>query len=277
MSLHYGTSSWSEKSWIGVFYPEGIAPAEMLTHYAGRFGTVEADVTYYRIPSRGMVQNWYARTPDDFILSAKFPRSIVHGGEDRLPDPARLLDTEVIGEERDFFLEAMAHLGKKCGPLILQFPYFNKKVFTSPEPFYQRLDAFLETLPGNFRYGVELRNSRWITGTLIDLLKAHNAALVWADIPYMPFPDTMARTVNPVTADFLYIRLIGDRKAVEEKTRSFNRIVLDKTDSLARWVKIIREYRSEVEDIFLYANNHYAGHGPATVRRAVEMLQDHPE
>ena len=43
--IHYGTSSWSEKSWVGPFYPDGARPAEFLTHYAEQFETVEADNT----------------------------------------------------------------------------------------------------------------------------------------------------------------------------------------------------------------------------------------
>ena len=40
-TLRYGTSSWSEKSWEGIFYPAGLKPAQYLASYASRFDTVE--------------------------------------------------------------------------------------------------------------------------------------------------------------------------------------------------------------------------------------------
>ncbi|MHC5051064.1 MAG: DUF72 domain-containing protein, partial [Planctomycetota bacterium] len=76
--LVYGTSSWSEKSWVGSFYPTGMRPADFLTHYATRFQAVEADTTYYGIPRASMVEGWVRKTPPGFRLAAKFPRSIVH-------------------------------------------------------------------------------------------------------------------------------------------------------------------------------------------------------
>ena len=48
---HYGTSSWSEKSWLGPFYPPGTKPGDYRTHYATQFTTVECDATYYRVPT----------------------------------------------------------------------------------------------------------------------------------------------------------------------------------------------------------------------------------
>ena len=82
----YGTSSWSEKSWVGPFYPPGTRPADYLSYYATRFSTVEADVTYYRVPDPDLTLAWRRKVPADFRLAAKFPRSIVHGGESRVPD-----------------------------------------------------------------------------------------------------------------------------------------------------------------------------------------------
>ena len=154
----YGTSSWSEKSWAGGFYPAGLAASLQLAHYATQFGTVEADMTYYRVPDRKLVAGWEAKTPSGFVLSAKFPRSIVHGGEEAAPDPKRVLAPEFVGADLERFLGAMALLGEKCGPLVLQFPYFNQRAFASVEPFLERLDSFLAQLPPTFRYGVEVRS-----------------------------------------------------------------------------------------------------------------------
>ncbi len=275
--LRHGTSSWSEKSWDGVFYPRGMPAGEYLAHYATQFDAVEADVTYYRVPDRTMVERWRARTPGDFRLCAKFPRSIVHAGEGPRPDGARVLVPEHAADDTGRFLDAMGRLGDRCGPLVLQFPYFNRQAFPGPEPFLERLNAYLGDLPAQFRYGVEVRNERWIDAPLLDLLRRHRAALVWLDLHYVAPPWVLERKHDLVTADFVYARLIGDRKAVEARTKTFDRVVLDQGPRLARWAEVLRAALGRVPEVYAFANNHYAGHGPATIRDlAARVLGESP-
>jgi uncharacterized protein YecE (DUF72 family) len=273
-SFLYGTSSWSEPSWVGPFYPPGTEPADFLRLYAEHFRTVEADVTYYRVPDERLVDGWTRRTPEGFVLSAKFPRSIVHCGTGPQPDASRLLVLEHCAQDLAAFLGAMGRLGPRCGPLVLQFPYFNRTSFTERRPFLERLDAFLGRLPADFRYGVELRNKAWIDEELCALLKRHRAALVLVDMSYMPHPAELARRLDLVTTDFLYARLIGDRKAVEAVTPTFDRPVLDQEPRLQAWAGLLASLRERVDRGFIYANNHYAGHAPATVRRLMELTGD---
>jgi len=264
--LRYGTSSWSEKSWAGVFYPAGLKPGEWLRHYATQFDTVEADVTYYRVPDERLVRGWDEKTPAGFALSAKFPRAIVHGGEGATPDPKKVLVPDAVAADLKQFLGAMALLGDKCGPLVMQFPYFNRSVFAEPAAFLERLERFLGLLPERFRYAVEIRNKAWIGAELLGLLRAHRVALVWVEIAYMPHPERLARDLDLVTTDFAYARLIGERAAVEERTTTFDRIVVDQSKSLERWSRLLRATLERVPETFAYANNHYAGHAPATIR-----------
>lgn len=275
MTLRYGTSSWSEKSWVGPFYPAGMAPGEYLTHYATQFDTVEADVTYYRIPDRRLVDGWVEKTPEGFTLSAKFPRSIVHAGDGPRPDADVLLQPEHVAADTDRFLTVMERLGSRCGPLILQFPYLNKKAFATKEEFFDRLDGFLDLLPKTpFRYGVEIRNKAWVGTDLLEILRRHKVALVLVDLVYMPHPAELAETLDLVTTDFLYARLIGDRKAVDAKTDTFDSIVLDQGPRLDRWTELLKTHVDRVAETFIYANNHYAGHGPATIRDLVARMDD---
>lgn len=272
--VRYGTSSWSEKSWVGPFYPKGTAPGDYLTHYATQFSTVEADVTYYRIPDVRLVRGWDDKTPDEFVLTAKFPRSIVHCGQGPLPDRDKLLLPEHVAEDTSQFLNSMRLLGPKCGPLVLQFPYFNKKVFPGPNEFYDRLAAFLDRLPTDLRYAVEIRNKYWLKPAFLDLLRERNVAFVLLDLAYMPHPDAVNDRLNLITTDFTIVRLIGDRKAVDERTKTFDKIVLDMSGRLSRWAKLIEAYASDVPVAYVYANNHYAGHGPATIRELADLLPE---
>ncbi|MBI3099851.1 MAG: DUF72 domain-containing protein [Planctomycetes bacterium] len=269
----FGTSSWSEKSWDGVFYPKGMAPGDYLAHYATEFDTVEADVTYYRVPDRKMVEGWNRKTPDGFVLSAKFPRSVVHGGEEAKPDPARVLVPKHVWDDAERFLASMSLLGGKCGPLVLQFPYFNKQVFGSIDPFLERLDAFLERLPKEFRYGVEIRNKAWVAKPLLSLLQKRRAALVLVDLVYMPHPADLAEKLDLVTTDFVYGRLIGDRNAIDALTETFDKVVIDQKPRLERWAALLKTYISRVPIAYMYANNHYAGHAPTTIRELIDLMK----
>lgn len=235
--LRLGTSSWSEKAWQGVFYPAGLRPGDQLGYYATRFDTVEADVTYYRVPDLRLARGWATRTPDGLTLAAKFPRSIVHCGEGAAPDAAKVLVREAVQADVERFLEAMELLGARCGPLVLQFPYFNRACFADAAPFLERLEAFLDGLPPRFRYGVELRNKAWIGPELLALLRRRRVALVLVDIAHMPHPADLWSAQDLVTADFVYARLIGDRKRIDGLTGELNRTVLDQSARLERWAR----------------------------------------
>lgn len=272
-NIRLGTSSWSSKDWVGPFYPHGTPPGEFLKVYATHFDAVETDATYYRVPTREMVRSWANKTPDQFTMTAKFPRSICHAGEGSLPDAEKLLDIDGTARDRNEFLGALMELGPKCGPLLLQFPYFNKRVFSHAKPFYEKLDMYLSVLPPDFRFAVEIRNKTWLRPEFLEILRRHSAGMVLVDQAWMPHGDELPKRINPVTSDFLYIRLLGDRKKIEEITMTWEKEVIDHTDRLARWAKVIRELAPQVHETFTFANNHYAGHGPATVRRLKELLE----
>ncbi|MCC7137479.1 MAG: DUF72 domain-containing protein [Planctomycetes bacterium] len=272
--VRFGTSSFSEASWVGPFYPPGTKPADFLRCYAQSFDTVEVDATYYARPSARTVDGWAERTPDGFLLSAKFPRSIVHGGEESRPDPARVLVRDAVAAECDGFLDTMRRLGRKLGPLVLQFPYFNRTAFASVEPFLERLDPFLAALPRDLAYGVEVRNKAWVGAPLREVLARHRAALVLVDQAWMPHGDEVASRLDPVTGDVAYVRLLGDRQAIEAITTTWDREVVDHADRLARWADLLVALAARGVRTLVYVNNHYAGHAPATVRRLRAMYEE---
>lgn len=270
--VHWGTSSWSEKSWVGPFYPKGTPPGDFLAHYARHFATVEADNSYYRMPTRRLVEGWDAKTPPGFLLAAKFPRSIVHAGEGEHPDATKVLAPAALEEAREF-VETMQLLGAKLGPLVLQFPYFNRGAFASVEPFLERLEPFLLALPKGPRYAVEVRNKSWIAAPLLHALHRTRTPLVLVDLVYMPPPWELAERHPLVTGDFLYARLIGDRKAVEERTQLFDHVVLDQSERLQHWAELLGRLSSEVRETFAYANNHYAGYAVDTIRELARRFE----
>jgi uncharacterized protein YecE (DUF72 family) len=78
-------------------------------------------------------------------------------------------------------------------------------------------------------------------------------------------------------ADFAYIRWLGDRKGIEEKTKTWDKTIIDRSAELREWVDVCRKISGRGVPIFAFANNHYAGNGPATVRLFQELWKEHPE
>jgi len=79
---------------------------------------------------------------------------------------------------------------------------------------------------------------------------------------------------DPITADFTYIRLLGDRKGIERLTKTWNKTILDCRKPLEEWVKVCDQAVRRGVQVYAYANNHYAGHGQATVRLFQELWQE---
>ena len=265
--IHFGTSSFSEPDWVGVFYPKGTKSADFIKYYSSVYKTVEVDSTYYAIPSQASINNWNMKTPEDFIISAKFPKSITHCGETAVPNPELIMNIEKTSDDTERFLQQMNQLGSRLGPLVLQFPYFSKKIFPEKKVFYERLNNYLNKLPKEFKFGVEIRNKYWLSKEYASILKQYNIALILQDHPWMPMGDEIEKFCDPHTSDFMYIRLLGDRKAIEAITTKWDKEVIDKNSSLDRWAKLIAENTKKKMPTYTYINNHYAGHAPATLEK----------
>src|ERR1700674_315829 len=264
--IRLGTSAFTAEGWEGSFYPRGMKPAEYLSYYATQFDTVEGDSTFYRTPALSTVQGWYKKTPPGFVFAVKVPQVITH--------EKALVDCE---EDLRYFLKTMDALGEKLGPVLFQFGYFNKSKFKSGAEFVARLKMFLKQVPKGFQYAVEIRNKNWLdarpanpTGMqesqFAETLRERGVALALIDQSWMPRPWEMKEKFDLITVDFAYVRWLGDRKGIEEQTKTWDKTIVDRRGDLKNWVELFREFVGRNLKIFAYANNHYAGHGPDTVK-----------
>ena len=163
-------------------------------------------------------------------------------------------------------------LNEKLGPLLLQFPWFNKYQIQADE-FFCRLHLFLKRVKDlpTVRLVVEIRNRAWQDKRLTDLLREHNVALALTDLSNMPRPWEMKDGLDLVTTDFVYVRWLGDRKGIEALTTTWDKTVIDRTDDLRNWAELFRRFLGRNLKVYAYANNHYAGHGPGTVKLFWDM------
>ena len=255
-NLRLGASSWSASSWEGVFYPAGMPPARWITHYAAHYDTVEIDATFYRTPEPRVVAGWRDKTPPGFLFAAKVPQVITH--EKMLAD---------CREEMDEFVRVMQGLGDRLGPLLLQFPYFRKAEMPDPGPFLDRLEAFLPALPEGPRYAVEVRNRGFLVPRLFEMLARHRVALAFIDHPWFARIDEVMKKPAARTADFAYVRFLGDRHGIEKLTTTWDKVIVDRTVEMQRWIPAIRTLVAENRTTHGYFNNHYAGYAIGSIER----------
>lgn len=243
-TLWLGTQGFAFDDWVGPFYPPGTPKTAYLETYARAFSTVEIDSTFYATPRASVVEGWAQRTPDGFRFSAKFPKLITHDKK-----------LEGAGGDAEAFVRTMQRLGDKLGVLTLQFAYD----FT-PD-LLPRLEAFLRDLPRGPRYAVEVRNRKWLTPDLGEMLSGSGVALVLQDLYYMP-------KMTWTTAGFTVIRWLGRRSDIE----TFGRIQIDRTEELNGWAGRVRRFLDDGIDVWGYFNNHFAGHSPASLRQFAAIL-----
>ncbi len=272
--LRLGTSSFSTEDWTGLLYPEGSAPRDWLVHYARRLDTVEIDATFYAVPSRATVAGWADKTPDGFLFSLKTPRAITH-------------ERGLVGCEEEWraFLAALAPLGRKRGPLLLQFPYVAKRAdareYETGDDFRARLAAFLPLVPDDVRAVVEVRNAKWLAPPLLDLLRDRGVPLALTSYYTMPGPRSLRHDDDRLTGSPVYVRLLGDHRRLEKlverareergKRRSWDELLVDRTDELRDWIAVLRRWQRDGREIYAYVNNHYAGCAPLTIARLLEL------
>ena len=216
-----------------------MEPAEYLTHYASAFGATEVNSTFYRIPTHAMTKKWHSDTPADFMFTAKIPRLVTHDGRLR------------PGPHLDQFLASIRPLWQKMRVLVFQLP--PSLPFQEARP---QLEKMAPHLPSTYRYAVEGRHPSWFGNDSCEFLKEKKLCLVWNEIEGVLNPA-------PITTDFVYLRLIGDRTIAE---REFGRVQKDRTALVQKWVAKINQLPGSVNLAIIMANNHFEGFAAATAK-----------
>jgi len=257
MSILIATQGWNYAAWVGPFYPPGTRPSEFLPVYARAFRGVEVDSTFYAVPDARAVRGWAERTPPEFTFALKMPREVTHdlrfrGADDRVKE----------------FLDRARELGPKLGPILMQTgPDFAPEELPS-------LEQFLPSLPGNVRFAVEVRQSRWMRADvlprLLGLLSEHRIALALSDGRWIR-RDTMLELVERPTADFHYVRWMGPDRELTD----YSRLQFDRSKEIRAWAEVLKR-AAHTKDIYGFFNNHFAGHSPANARAMQREIGQQP-
>ncbi|HEX2079916.1 MAG TPA: DUF72 domain-containing protein, partial [Longimicrobium sp.] len=248
--------------------------------------SIEINGSFYSLQQPSSYQAWYEATPEDFVFSVKAGRFITH--------MKKLKDVETA--LANFLASGVLRLADRLGPILWQFP--------ERMPFdEERFARFLELLPrtheraaelahghddrllgrawtdaehqGPIRHAFEIRHPGFLSEGFISLLRAHDAALVFADTAgRWPYAEDL-------TADFVYVRLHG---AEQLYASGYTDPQLD------WWAARIREWRMGCapgdatcvvppvpdrqggRDVYVYFDNDAKVHAPFDAIRLAERL-----
>jgi uncharacterized protein YecE (DUF72 family) len=219
-----GISGWRYAPWRGTFYPKDLPQRAELEYASAHLPVIEINGSFYSLQ----------RPQSYYITHMK-----------------RLRDVEI--PLANFLASGVFNLKDKLGPILWQFPpnfKYDRERFEAflsllPRDTYaaaaiaHKRDAWLESrsqlkIDANrpMRHAVEIRNETFLDPSFVDLLRAHNVALVIAETARR-WPMT-----QDITADFVYMRLHGDKELYRSGYS-------DK--SLDRWAERIRAWQKGSE------------------------------
>ena len=236
--IHIGTSGWHYGHWEGPFYPEHITSGKYLEYYSKFFHTVEINSSFYRMPDKETIREWRDMVPEKFIFSVKASRYITH--MKKLKEPR---------EAVSFLINTVSLFENKLGPILFQLP---PRWHVDAE----RLESFVGSLPQNYRYVFEFRDTSWFDGRIYDILEKHNMAFCIYEIGGVKSPKT-------VTADIVYIRLHGPDGPY--RGQYSDHVLKD-------WAGRFLNWRNEGKEIYCYFDNDEAGYAPQNAMRLQEMV-----
>jgi len=101
---------------------------------------------------------------------------------------------------------------------------------------------------------------------LASCLRRHKAVWLLPDQVWMPSPLSLVQRLDVVTGPFAYIRLLGDRQAVDELTKTLDHIVIDRGPEVEMDARAIQVLQQRVP-VVAFVNSHYAGYAPETARQ----------
>ncbi len=253
--IRLGACGWSFERWRGGFYPAELPEEKWLEFYAHYFSAVEVDSTFSGPPKEPTVQRWVESTPASFRFACKLPREITHA--------CRLRD---CGSDFNAFLRAVEPLGSKLHVILVQLP-----PSFAPKEGKPALRSFLEQLPRDFRFAIEFRHAGWHKPQIIHLLEKHRVCWVWADTSPLNQRNLAPFELWPNTADFLYVRLLGDYTTkygvAGEQVHEYGKLLWKREAALDSWAVKIERHLQESRSVWTFVNDHFEGFAPETCQR----------
>ncbi len=252
MNVWIGTSGYSFPDWVGRFYPSGHSPGQMLPFYGRHFPLVELNFTFYRPPTREMLERLADRAPPAFQFLVKLPRTLSHEESPRdLPGFRKAVER--------------LHERNRLLGLLCQLPQASHNE--------RRVRRWLETLGselGHLRLAVEFRHRSWARPDVAPWLAERGLDLVAVDVPDLPglFPRGWAQSGRRA-----YVRL-HSRNAAGWYAGDQERYDYGYDDAaLGEWVSAAAARSRDTDEALFLFNNCHRGQAAVNARRMRELLE----
>lgn len=244
MTIRVGVGGWTYEPWRGVFYPEGLAQKRELEYAAQQLTAIEINATYYGRQKPQSWVNWAAAVPKGFKFTIKASRY----------STARKILAEGKQSVETFLGQGFTALGDRLGPINWQFA--DGKTFERDD-FARFLDLIPDAQDGvPLRHALEVRHESFTDPAFLDLARARNMAVVFADS--YDFPH-----IEEQTADFTYVRL---QRAIDNVATGYDAGAMEGVAAQARrWAEGGR-------DVFIYFISGDKVRNPAAAQALIAEL-----
>ncbi len=229
--FHIGTSGWSYKDWMGIFYPANIKQADWLSHYAKTFDCTEINSSFYRLPQKQTVANWVKSVPKNFLFCPKMSRYLTHLKKLREPD-----------EPLKRFFGVFKLMQKHLGPVLLQLP----KTVSFNYEVAENLYKLLRKKYSRYQFAMEVRHPSWMTESSYTLMKEYSISFVMSHSgDHFPYAEV-------ITGKNIYFRFHGPGSLYNTK---YDDLTMEK------YAGQFKKWLDEGHELWIFFNNDWFGYG----------------
>ncbi len=284
-----GTSSWKYEGWLGQIYTrdryfthgrfsQWRFEDECLAEYAETFPIVCGDFSFYQFPAEGYWKKLFGSAPRGLKYAFKAPEEITlkafpthpRYGERAGEDNSSFLDATMF---QAMFLDLLRPWRDQIAILIFEFGTFPKFCYRAASEFITELEPFLASLPGDFRYAIEIRNEEFMAPEYFACLRNHGVAHVFNAWTRMPALQEQIAMPEVYTADFTVVRALLRRgRAYEQAVAKFSpyQNVTDAYPEVRDAMRaVISRARDRNEPSYIFVNNRLEGNAPQTIEGTI--------
>ena len=250
---------------------------DCLAEYGEVFKTVCVDAAYYTFPSQQYLEGMVFQVPDEFLFGLKvtdaitikkYPKLERFGQQAGKPNE-NFLNAELFVKA---FLKPCEPLRHAIGLLMFEFSRFWPSDYEHGRDFVADLHTFLDKLPKDWPYAIELRNKHWLTPEYFGCLARHGVTHIFNSWDAMPaVSEQMALPGSRTNPKLCAARfLLKPGRKYEEAVKTFQPYDKVKEPNLeAREVgkALIAEGKKAASGsrTFIYVNNRLEGNALETI------------
>lgn len=281
-----GTSSWKYEGWLGQLYsPERYITRGQLSHkkfeesclaeYGEIFPVVCGDFSFYQFPTPAFWQKLFTSSPSlrfafkvpEEVTARQWPSHARYGARGGLAN-STYLDADLF---RTAFTDPLQPYASRVEALIFEFGAVARPHL---DEFLTELEPFLQRLPNEFRYAVEIRNPEFLTPEYLSLLARYRVSHVLNSWTRMPELGAQMSLPGVFTSDFFVVRaLLRPGRPYEEAVKRFAPYaqVREANPAARRTLRELIGYaRSSGRRALIFVNNRLEGNAPGTIEAVIE-------